>query len=84
MVAALALMLAAPGVAADLRDPFSGDELFTYYGSMASGPAELYEFLTSGGVDSSPPLYFIAVWQAGASSAIRTWPSGCRRRSASW
>ena len=63
-VVALALFVAALGIGEDLRRPLSGDELLTYYGSMASGPAELYELLTSGGFDSSPPLYYAAVWQA--------------------
>lgn len=63
-VAAVGLCVAALGVSGDLRHPLNCDEIFTYYGSMASGPAELYEVLTRGGFDSSPPLYDVAVWQA--------------------
>jgi hypothetical protein len=63
-VAALAAVIAAAAIRADVNRPLIGDEPFTYFLSKASGVSELFEVLSTGGFDSSPPLYVMAVWQA--------------------
>jgi hypothetical protein len=63
IIAALATTIAAVSIYKDLHQPFSCDELFTYYGCKASGLSELYGLLSTGGFDASPPLYDVAVWQ---------------------